>query len=86
MYSSHKGDFALGRYDQLKKMIKEAVKQYKAVADRQGREAGGSGDRPRGAIARLLQSAKGFAEQDQHVMMPVPTTIASMFFKWSTFF
>jgi len=73
-YGSHKGDFALGRYDQLKKMIKEAVRQHKGVADRQG-DGDGEG-RPRGAIARLLQSAKGFAAQDQQPK-PVPPTVAS---------
>ena len=79
-YGSHKGDFALGRYDQLKKMIKEAVRQHKGVAERQGGGAGGGGEgtqgRPRGAIARLLQSAKGFAAQDQQPK-PVPPNVAS---------
>ena len=41
-YSAHKGDFALGRYEELKAMIKESLAEYEAaLSDNKCKQHGG---------------------------------------------
>jgi hypothetical protein len=69
-YGRHKGDFAIGRYEELKAMIKSAVQQLNAVTDdnRNNRATvtpsnggGGKGlaERMRSSAAKFSQSPSG---------------------------
>lgn len=67
-YESHKGDFALGRYEELKEMIKSAISQCRdAVKENSNhRYEPASSDRS-GKIGSLCKNAASFAEQQEQV-------------------
>ena len=75
-YGAHKGDFALGRYEQLKTMIKDAIRLFKEtdessrrhvsrryLADAAGGKTGGGGGvgGNGSALTRLTKSAREYA-------------------------
>lgn len=57
-YGRHKGDFALGRYEELKGMIKDAVAQCKELKS----VASGAGVVKQHSVNKLHESARAFAE------------------------
>lgn len=67
-YEGHKGDFALGRYEELKEMIKSAVSQCSdAVKENSNhRYEPGSSDRS-GKITSLCKNAASFSEKQEQV-------------------
>ena len=75
-YASHKGDFALNRYEELKFMIKDAVRQFNIAEEqfkRQSFKRPGSGSdspagsRKQGAIAKLREAAETFASSNDEM-------------------
>ena len=78
-YANAKGGFAVGRYEELKKMIKECIQAYRqtvkdiqnvklsgtmsSVAARYD-QSGGEAPRKMGLAARLKQTAQSFALHD----------------------
>lgn len=63
-YEQHKEDFALGRYEELKDMIKSAVAQCREVVKENSNhryDLGGSG--PSGNVNSLCKNAESFAKQ-----------------------
>ncbi|KAI0230550.1 hypothetical protein LSAT2_019127 [Lamellibrachia satsuma] len=72
-YETHKGDCALGRYEVLKTMIKEAGSRYTTLAESRAHEDRGSG----GKLAGFLQQAKALAAQTSQ-MADEESIIANM--------
>lgn len=70
-YAQHKGDFAIGRYEELKTMVKEAVQQTKAVSsdnkERRQTATGGSGTGRAATMTGLRDEAANFAKIQQRV-------------------
>lgn len=66
-YSQHKGDFALGRYDELKEMIKSAVAQFnEVVKENSGHRYDDSGATSQvGRINSLYSNAESFAKHQE---------------------
>lgn len=65
-YSRHKGDFALGRYDELKEMIKSAVaKVCEVVKENSGHRYDSGATSPVGAVSSLCRNAESFAKQQE---------------------
>ena len=74
-YETHKGDCAVGRYEALKVMIKEARSRYQTVTEKKGPEVTpGSG----GKLGGLLRGLKAFAAQSSHIA-DEEATIASTY-------
>ena len=72
-YQHSKGGFAVGRYEQLKDMIKGAVKQYKewkpsvGNPDQSMNQGTQSGPRKVGLMARLRMNAESFASSQEQL-------------------
>ena len=72
-YQHSKGGFAVGRYEQLKDMIKAAVKQYRewkpsvGSPDHSGNQGTQSGPRKVGLMARLRMNAESFASSQEQL-------------------
>lgn len=65
-YSQHKGDFALGRYDELKEMIKSAVaKVCEVVKENSGHRYDSGTTSQVGTVSSLCRNAESFAKHQE---------------------
>ncbi|ELT90564.1 hypothetical protein CAPTEDRAFT_209614 [Capitella teleta] len=64
-YSAHKGDFALGRYDELKAMIKSSIKEYESCLEEMQKK--GLNKSRGGKTGSLMGAAATFASVQTQV-------------------